>query len=201
MPIHLQEPDKEMCLAHLWHKTPELFLGVHAAESLPTHTSQHLWAQLGPGAEAAGLLWNWASLLLCCGTFWSSLPAAAQTDPLQWPEGPCPDSSEKPSSPCIHFCLPSLQWGNEGHFLHRTAIFFRHWEGTRDLNVTVSLGGSTPILPGGKKKKAFFLAPARSHVWNSNHISIVFFCIVPHWLPRWLFFPHSWHYWNFVVFK
>lgn len=125
---------------------------------LPTHTSQHLRVQLGPGAEDAELLWNWAivfcSVVVPSEVLWLQLHKQIPSSDLK---DHALNSSEKPSL-CNHFCLPSLPRGSQGDFLHRTAIFFRWrlWVGTQYFNVIASQGGCSPILPGGKKRKAFF---------------------------------------------
>lgn len=58
MPTHLQKLDKNVLFMHIYgqsHETPVVLPGVQvsAAESLPTHTSQHPRSQLNPGAEVA----------------------------------------------------------------------------------------------------------------------------------------------------
>lgn len=195
MPIQLQKLDKEMYLKHHRHKTPVLFLGVQvsAAETLPTHISQHLRAQLGPGAEAAELLWNWAIVFCCIGVPSEVLHLQLHK---QIPRSDLKDHALTLAKNLLLFATVFVcpLYREETKETSCTELPSSSGEKTVSArtgycSVTASQGGSSPVLPGRKKKKAFFLAPSRSRVWNTNYTSIVLSCIASDWLPRWSFSP------------
>lgn len=170
MPRHLQELDKEMCLTCHRHKTPELLLEVHesAAETCqhtPHNTSGHSWAQgqklqnhCETGQLSSAVVWY---LLRCSGCSCTNRSPAVTWRTMPWLQWKTFFSLQPFLSALSAERKPKRLPAQNCHLLQVKTL----WVGTLNFNVTASQGGSSPILTGGKKRKAFLLAPARSHVW------------------------------------
>lgn len=155
MPIHLQELDKEMHLTRHRHKTPEVFLGIQvSAAGSCQHTPQGT-----AGPRGCRMLWNCA-IVFCC---------TVEPSELLWLQ--------------LHKQIPSSDTEDHALTLVKNLLLFATFfvcplysgetkeisctelpsssgnktlSGTWNFSVTASQGGTTPIMPGGKNKKAFF---------------------------------------------